>query len=142
MRGIIFISHQKKDGKIFSELRISDRGFFLDADKRRFSGFQTKKCKILRYYLKDLRKSASNFNLFRMEEEAEDRMRRFIEALSTLRHDLLNDFTVISGGLSVYTVTKNEKLMENAIKATERAIERLKKTKDTELFLSLGGKML
>ncbi|MFH0775696.1 MAG: Spo0B domain-containing protein [bacterium] len=77
-----------------------------------------------------------------MEEEAEDRMRRFIEALSTLRHDLLNDFTVISGGLSVYTVTKNEKLMENAIKATERAIERLKKTKDTELFLSLGGKML
>ena len=75
-------------------------------------------------------------------EEAEDRMKRFIEALSTLRHDLLNDFTVISGGLTIYTMKKNEKLLENALKAVERAIERLKKTKDTELFLSLGGKML
>ncbi|MBU1600283.1 Spo0B domain-containing protein [bacterium] len=69
-------------------------------------------------------------------------MKRFIEALSTLRHDLLNDFTVISGGLTIYTMKKNEKLLENALKAVERAIERLKKTKDTELFLSLGGKML
>ncbi len=77
-----------------------------------------------------------------MEEEAEDRLKQFIEALSTLRHDLLNDFTVISGGLSAYTMTKNEKLLENATKATARAIERLKKTKDTEIFLSLGGKML
>ncbi|MDI6752535.1 MAG: Spo0B domain-containing protein [bacterium] len=76
-----------------------------------------------------------------MEEETEG-IRRFIEALSTLRHDLLNDFTVISGGLSAYTMTKNERLLENATKATQRAIERLKKTKDTELFLSLGGKML
>ena len=75
-------------------------------------------------------------------EEAEERLKLFVEALSTLRHDLLNDFTVINGGLNVYTMTKNEKLLENAIKATDRAIERLKKTKDTELFLSLGGKML
>jgi sensor histidine kinase regulating citrate/malate metabolism len=80
--------------------------------------------------------------IFDMEGEAEDRSKQFIEALSTLRHDLLNDFTIISGGLSVYTMTKNEKLLENAIKAVDRAIARLKKTKDTELFLSLGGKML
>lgn len=70
----------------------------------------------------------------------EDKLKQFIEALSILRHDLLNDFTVIRGGLNLYSLTKNEKLLANVIKATERAIERLKKTKDPESFLSSGGK--
>ncbi len=55
---------------------------------------------------------------------------------SILRHDILNNFTVISGSLEIYKMKKDEKFLNSAMNGVERSIDLIKKMKEVEKVIS------
>ncbi len=58
-----------------------------------------------------------------------------------LRHDILNDLSVVNGALEMYSEKKDEKLLKYAKKAIERSIDLTKRIRDLE-SLVLSGRNL
>jgi len=56
-----------------------------------------------------------------------------------LRHDVLNDLSVISGSIEVYKDCKDEKLLENALNAVDRSVELIRRMKELETLVTAGG---
>lgn len=55
-----------------------------------------------------------------------------------MRHDILNDLTVISLALEMYNETKDEKLIEKAQKTIERSVNLINKMRELESLVSFG----
>jgi signal transduction histidine kinase len=55
---------------------------------------------------------------------------------SILRHDILNNFTVISGSLEIYKMKKDDKFLNSALNGVERSIDLIKKMKEVEKVIS------
>jgi K+-sensing histidine kinase KdpD len=55
---------------------------------------------------------------------------------SILRHDILNNFTVISGSLEIFKMKKDEKFLASAMNGVERSIDLIKKMKEVEKVIS------
>lgn len=58
-----------------------------------------------------------------------------------LRHDILNELTVVSGSIDVYKENKDKKLLESAYKSVERSVELIKKMRELETLVSTGGSL-
>ncbi|MFW6194160.1 MAG: sensor histidine kinase [Halobacteriota archaeon] len=54
----------------------------------------------------------------------------------TMRHDILNDLTIINNNLEAYKDTKDEKLLDNALNAIERSFELVKDMRELENLVS------
>lgn len=55
---------------------------------------------------------------------------------SILRHDVMNNLTVIGGGLEIYKLKKDEKFLNSSINAVERSVDLIKKMKEVESIVS------
>ncbi|HVO77895.1 MAG TPA: HAMP domain-containing sensor histidine kinase [Methanomassiliicoccales archaeon] len=55
---------------------------------------------------------------------------------SILRHDVMNNLTVIGGGLEIYKLKKDEKFLNSSIGAVERSVDLIKKMKEVEQVVS------
>ncbi len=55
---------------------------------------------------------------------------------SILRHDVMNNLTVIGGGLEIYKLKKDEKFLNSSINAVERSVDLIKKMKEVESVVS------
>ncbi len=55
---------------------------------------------------------------------------------SILRHDVMNNLTVIGGGLEIYKLKKDEKFLNSSINAVERSVDLIKKMKEVETVVS------
>ncbi len=60
----------------------------------------------------------------------------------TMRHDTLNELTVVSGALELYAQDKDEKYLENASRAVNRCVDLIKRMKELESFVSAGRSLL
>ncbi|MBM4237211.1 MAG: hypothetical protein FJ151_01860, partial [Euryarchaeota archaeon] len=73
-------------------------------------------------------------------KRAEDAVTQLNDVLKlinkTMRHDILNELTVISGSLEVFADTRSEKFLANARRAVERCVELTKRMKELESFVS------
>ncbi|MBC7108222.1 MAG: PAS domain-containing protein [Methanomassiliicoccales archaeon] len=56
----------------------------------------------------------------------------------TMRHDLLNELTVIGGSLELFVEMKNEKFLKNALTAVKKSTELIKRMKELEQFAFSG----
>ena len=56
-----------------------------------------------------------------------------------LRHDTLNELTVLNGSLDMYKRTQNEKFLTSANRAVNRAMEMIKRMKELEKIALSGG---
>ena len=55
---------------------------------------------------------------------------------SILRHDILNNLTVIGGSLEIYKMKKDEKFLSSATNAVDRSVDIIKKMKEVEVVIS------
>jgi PAS domain S-box-containing protein len=55
-----------------------------------------------------------------------------------LRHDISNDISAILGAIEVYKITREENLLDDAIKAAERSSHLIKEIKELESLISSG----
>ncbi len=55
---------------------------------------------------------------------------------SILRHDVMNNLTVIGGGLEIYKLKKDEKFLTSSVNAVERSVDLIKKMKEVEMVVS------
>jgi len=55
---------------------------------------------------------------------------------SILRHDLLNNLTIIGGALELYKIKKDEKFINSSLNAVERSVDLIKKMKEVESVVS------
>ncbi|MDD1770872.1 MAG: hybrid sensor histidine kinase/response regulator, partial [Methanomassiliicoccales archaeon] len=55
---------------------------------------------------------------------------------SILRHDVMNNLTVIGGGLEIYRLKKDEKFLNSSISAVERSVDLIRKMKEVESIVS------
>ena len=55
---------------------------------------------------------------------------------SILRHDILNNLTVIGGSLEIYRMKKDEKFLASAANAVDRSVDIIKKMKEVEVVIS------
>lgn len=55
---------------------------------------------------------------------------------SILRHDILNNMTIIGGALELYKMKKDEKFLTSSMNAVERSVDLIKKMKDVESIVS------
>jgi signal transduction histidine kinase len=58
-----------------------------------------------------------------------------------LRHDILNDLTIVGNSIEVYSETKDEKLLKNALKAIDNSVQLIKKMRELESVASSGGSL-
>lgn len=56
-----------------------------------------------------------------------------------LRHDVLNDLSVIRGSIEVYKDNKDERLLDNALNAVDRSVELIRRMKELETLVTAGG---
>ncbi|MDD1767358.1 MAG: MEDS domain-containing protein, partial [Methanomassiliicoccales archaeon] len=56
----------------------------------------------------------------------------------TMRHDTLNELTVVSGALELYAESRNEKYLDNALRAVNRCVDLIRRMKELESFVSAG----
>ncbi len=59
-----------------------------------------------------------------------------------LRHDTLNELTVLSGSLDMYERTRHEKYLTSASKAVNRSTELIKRMKELEVMALAGGALV
>ncbi|HXZ23104.1 MAG TPA: PAS domain S-box protein, partial [Methanomassiliicoccales archaeon] len=73
----------------------------------------------------------------------EQRMSHLNEALGLingiLRHDTMNEMSILSGSLDMYERTKQERYLTNAMKAVNRSIELVRRMKELEQMALAGG---
>ncbi|MGD1060350.1 MAG: hybrid sensor histidine kinase/response regulator [Methanomassiliicoccales archaeon] len=55
---------------------------------------------------------------------------------SILRHDVMNNLTVIGGGLEIYKLKKDEKFLNSSINAVERSVDLIRKMREVESIVS------
>jgi len=55
---------------------------------------------------------------------------------SILRHDILNNLTVIGGSLEIYRMKKDEKFLASATNAVDRSVDIIRKMKEVESVIS------
>lgn len=55
---------------------------------------------------------------------------------SILRHDILNNLTVIGGSLEIYRMKKDEKFLASATNAVDRSVDIIRKMKEVEVVIS------
>jgi signal transduction histidine kinase len=55
---------------------------------------------------------------------------------SILRHDVMNNLTVIGGGLEIYKLKRDEKFLNSAVNAVERSVDLIRKMKEVESVVS------
>lgn len=55
---------------------------------------------------------------------------------SILRHDVLNNLTVIGGSLEIYKMKKDEKFLASATGAVDRSVDLIKKMREVEMVIS------
>lgn len=59
----------------------------------------------------------------------------------TIRHDILNDLTIISNSLEAYKDNKDERLLENALDTVKRSFELVENMKELEELVSAGNSL-
>lgn len=57
----------------------------------------------------------------------------------TMRHDILNDLTIINNSLEAYKDSKDDKLLENAIETIKRSFELIEEMRELETLVSSGN---
>ncbi len=81
--------------------------------------------------------SLSKVVLCSIEKKNMEEMNKTLKVVnSILRHDILNNFTVISGSLEIYKMKKDEKFLASAMNGVERSIDLIKKMKEVEKVIS------
>lgn len=58
-----------------------------------------------------------------------------------LRHDILNDLTVVGNSIEVYKDNKDEELLDNAVRHIEKSTELVRRMKQLESLVSSGGNL-
>ncbi|HTY47796.1 MAG TPA: HAMP domain-containing sensor histidine kinase [Methanomassiliicoccales archaeon] len=71
-----------------------------------------------------------------IKRDLEDVNRTLKVVNSILRHDVMNNLTVIGGGLEVYKMKKDEKFLNSSINAVSRSVDLIKKMKEVEMVVS------
>ncbi len=59
----------------------------------------------------------------------------------TMRHDILNDLTIINNSLEAYKDSKDERLLDNAINTIKRSFELVEDMKELEELASSGNSL-
>jgi PAS domain S-box-containing protein len=72
----------------------------------------------------------------RAEEEARSYYEHLTLINKILRHDLINDLTVIRSALSLYEDTKNDELLKDASGHVEKSVELIRRMRELEAFIS------
>jgi signal transduction histidine kinase len=81
--------------------------------------------------------SLSKVVLCSIEKKNMEEMNKTLKVVnSILRHDILNNFTVISGSLEIFKMKKDEKFLASAMNGVERSIDLIKKMKEVEKVIS------
>ncbi len=81
--------------------------------------------------------SLSKVILCSIEKKNMEEMNKTLKVVnSILRHDILNNFTVISGSLEIYKMKKDEKFLASAMNGVERSIDLIRKMKEVEKVIS------
>jgi signal transduction histidine kinase len=81
--------------------------------------------------------SLSKIILCSIEKKNMEEMNKTLKVVnSILRHDILNNFTVISGSLEIYKMKKDDKFLNSALNGVERSIDLIKKMKEVEKVIS------
>jgi two-component sensor histidine kinase len=81
--------------------------------------------------------SLSKIVLCSIEKKNMEEMNKTLKVVnSILRHDILNNFTVISGSLEIYKMKKDEKFLNSAMNGVERSIDLIKRMKEVEKVIS------
>ena len=58
-----------------------------------------------------------------------------------LRHDLINDLTIVSNSIEMYFEMRDDKLLENSLNSIRKGIRLIKRMKELESLISSGGKL-
>ncbi len=58
-----------------------------------------------------------------------------------LRHDILNDLTVVGNSIEVYKDNKDEEILDNAMRHIEKSTELVRRMKQLESLVSSGGNL-
>ena len=81
--------------------------------------------------------SLSKIVMYSIEKKNMEEMNKTLKVVnSILRHDILNNFTVISGSLEIYKMKKDEKFLNSAMDGVERSIDLIKRMKEVEKVIS------
>ncbi len=81
--------------------------------------------------------SLSKIILCSIEKKNTEEINKTLKVVnSILRHDILNNFTVISGSLEIFKMKKDEKFLNSAMNGVERSIDLIKKMKEVEKVIS------
>ncbi|MEM0448362.1 MAG: ATP-binding protein [Methanomassiliicoccales archaeon] len=81
--------------------------------------------------------SLPSFLLCAMERQTADEMNKTLKVVnSILRHDVLNNLTVIGGSLEIFKMKRDEKFLNSAINAVDRSVDLIKKMKEVENVIS------
>lgn len=56
----------------------------------------------------------------------------------TMRHDVLNDLTIVNNCIEVYKENKDEKMLNNVLNIVRRSIELIKNMKELEALINAG----
>jgi len=78
-------------------------------------------------------------------KKMEDAQIKLSEALKMvnkiLRHDVLNDLTVMRGSIEMYTKIKDDKLLSNALKSIDKSVSLIKQMRELESVATSGDKL-
>ncbi len=76
-----------------------------------------------------------------MEVRGEDHTKNQLLSLinKTMRHDILNDLTIINNSLEAYKDSKDERLLENAMSTVKRSFELVEDMKELETIVYSGN---
>jgi signal transduction histidine kinase len=80
------------------------------------------------------RKKNTRFN--KSEEKSKEYYKHLNLMNEILRHDILNDLTVISGAFRLYEINRKEKNLEMTLDRINKCIETINRMRDLELFYS------
>lgn len=75
-------------------------------------------------------------------KEAEKRINQLNEMLrllnKTMRHEMLNDLTVVGNSIEIYQDTGNEELLDNALNSVDKSFKLVKEMRSLEALVSAG----
>jgi len=72
-----------------------------------------------------------------MERKVVEEMNKTLKVVnSILRHDVLNNLTVIGGSIEIFRMKKDEKFLASATNAVDRSVELIKKMREVEMVIS------
>ena len=94
----------------------------------------------------ELKKTNEQLNLeIEERKKAEEKLIQLNEILrminKILRHDILNELTVVSGSIEVYKENRDKRLLDSAYKSVERSVELIKKMRELEALVATGGSL-